>query len=255
MPYLISVPIQPHEARAPERSNLLRPWHAMFYTWLGAGDAALGKRVHDEMEPKPFTVGRAQKNRAGELVLPITLLDDALWEPLRAGIAQINPFKVKAQVFTLAGAARATHRDYHALWQAAQTTTALDLRFLSPTSFHSQGNHYPLPDPVLVFSSYLTRWNVFAPEELRINVALLDVVSAHLVIAHYRLETEMVDFGGYNQVGFTGIVKYRIKKSELLGREMCKRLNALADFANYCGTGHKTTQGMGQTARIVETAS
>jgi CRISPR-associated endoribonuclease Cas6 len=29
-----------------------------------------------------------------------------------------------------------------------------------------------------------------------------------------------------------------------------KALNALADFAFYCGTGAKTTMGMGQTRRI-----
>ena len=27
-------------------------------------------------------------------------------------------------------------------------------------------------------------------------------------------------------------------------------LNALADYAFFCGTGHKTTQGMGQTRRL-----
>ena len=47
-----------------------------------------------------------------------------------------------------------------------------------------------------------------------------------------------------------GRVSYRVVRAHLLGDEMIRRLNALADYAFYCGTGHHTTRGMGQTRRV-----
>jgi hypothetical protein len=34
-----------------------------------------------------------------------------------------------------------------------------------------------------------------------------------------------------------------------IGDEWVRRLNLLADYAAFCGTGHKTAHGMGQTQR------
>ena len=110
--------------------------------------------------------------------------------------------------------------------------------------------HYPLPDPSLVYQSWLNRWNEFAPEEARINVALLDIVAAHVAVGRYDLRTEMVDLGRNRKViGFVGRVQYNVIRAAKIGSEWLHRLNLLADYASFCGTGHKTAQGMGQTQR------
>jgi len=130
------------------------------------------------------------------------------------------------------------------------TDTRFALRFRSPTSFRSQDMHYPLPDPVLAFQSWLTRWNVFAPEGLRLNVNTLDLVSAHVAVSRHRIETRAVTFDRFTQVGFVGRVTYQVVKRRLLNDELLRRFNVLAGYAPFCGTGHKTTQGMGRTQRI-----
>jgi CRISPR-associated endoribonuclease Cas6 len=110
--------------------------------------------------------------------------------------------------------------------------------------------HVPLPDPRLVYQSWLTRWNAFAPQEARINVALLDIVAAHVAVGRYYLRTEMVDMGRNRKVvGFVGKVQFNVIRARKIGDEWLRRLNLLADYAEFCGTGHKTAHGMGQTER------
>jgi len=83
-------------------------------------------------------------------------------------------------------------------------------------------------------------------------VKLDDTISSwsdRIVVARYRLETHILNFGSYQEVGFTGRCRYELDKNT--PEEVAHALNALADFAFYCGTGAKTTMGMGQTKRLL----
>ena len=111
--------------------------------------------------------------------------------------------------------------------------------------------HYPLPDPHALFQSYLNRWNAFAPPSLQITVGLSDVVDAHVALARHRIQTELVDFGRGRLVGFVGDVNFQVLQPRRLGGDILGTLNALTDYAYFCGTGHKTTVGMGQTRRVL----
>ena len=51
-------------------------------------------------------------------------------------------------------------------------------------------------------------------------------------------------------VGFLGQVTFIITKARRLNQAQVWQLNALADYAEFCGTGRKTTHGMGQTRRV-----
>ncbi len=249
MPYQISIPLALDEKTTLQKCDLLRPWHAMFYAWLEAGNAELAHHIHDTAEPKPFTVGFLESTNEHELKLPITLLDDSLWQPFQNGLFRNNEYVVQGQTFCIGKDLDVQHLTYEALWERARPDSSITLRFASPASFHTQGHHYPLPDPFLVFQSYLLRWNHFVPEPLQININLLDAVNAHVVVADYQLRTKSVDFGGYRQIGCLGTVRYQILERAKLGN-LVRRLNTLADYAPFCGTGHKTTQGMGRTLRI-----
>jgi CRISPR-associated endoribonuclease Cas6 len=111
--------------------------------------------------------------------------------------------------------------------------------------------HVPLPDPDMVYQSWLGRWNFFAPRKMRINAALLDIVSAHVAINFCDLLTEMVDFGRNRKaIGFIGRVEYTLLRTHKIGTDWVRWLNILADYASYCGTGHKTAHGMGVTRRL-----
>jgi CRISPR-associated endoribonuclease Cas6 len=227
-----------------------RALHALFYQWLALGDYSLAVQTHDDDGPRPFTVSPLRRLN-GQPALCLTLLEDGLWPALSQGIALTPTVELMGRPLTLpAGGPQVEQCSYADLAAGARAETRIGVRFLSPTSFRSHEMHYPLPDPGLVYQSWLARWNTFAPEEVRINVALLDVVAAHVGVGRYELRTEMVDLGEERKVvGFVGMVQYNVLRAGMIGEEWVRRLNVLADYAAFCGTGHKTAQGMGQTRR------
>ncbi len=249
MPYALTFPLNPNEARTlPPYPG--RAFHALVYQWLALGDYAVSTKVHDRSGPRSFTVSPLYRIN-GQPTVYLTLLDDELWPALSQGVSLTPTVEVIGRPLTLpANGPQVEHSPYTDLAAAARTDTRIRLRFLSPTSFRSREMHYPLPDPIIVYQSWLNRWNQFAPEEARINVALLDIVSAHVAVGRYDLRTEMVDLGrNRRMVGFVGSVQYNVIKAGKIGDEWLRRLNLLADYAAFCGTGHKTGQGMGQTQR------
>ena len=248
MPYHITLPLQADPER-PYPAGPHRALQAAFYHWLSDADPALAARVHGMLETKPFTVIPLHQ-RNGVLCAALTLLDDGLWPALEAVLDRDAAVEIGDARYPVMGAARRViHRSYPELVVGAPTETHLAFGFRSPTSFRSSGMHYPLPDPVLVVQSWLLRWNAFAPLTLQINANTLDLAAAHLALSRHRIETRTVDFGRYAQVGFVGRVTYQVVGRERLSDDLLRRFNVLADYAPFCGTGHKTTQGMGWTER------
>jgi CRISPR-associated endoribonuclease Cas6 len=250
MPTTLTFSLQPAEARAlPPYPG--RALHALFYQWLALGDYSLSTEVHDQEGSRPFTVSSVFRVD-GQPTFNLSLLDDDLWPALSKGISLTPTIEVLNCSLTLpSDGPQVEHRSYADLAADGFADTRIWLRFLSPTSFRSREMHYPLPDPVIAYQSWLNRWNEFAPEDLRINVALLDIVTAHVAVGRYDLHTELVDQGRNRKiVGFVGKVQYNVIRVGKIGNEWLRRLNLLADYAAFCGTGHKTAQGMGQTRRI-----
>jgi CRISPR-associated endoribonuclease Cas6 len=249
MPCTLTFPLNPQEAAAlPPYPG--RALHALFYQWLALGDYSLSTQVHDSDGPRPFTVFPLY-GVDGRPALRLGLLDDALWPALSRGISLTPAVEVMNRPLALPpDGPRVEQRSYAELAASARAETRIRLHFLSPTSFRSREMHVPLPDPALAYQSWLARWNEFAPEELRINVALLDVVAVHVAVGRYSLRTEMVDLGDNRKaVGFVGRVQFNVLRAGMIGEEWVRRLNLLADYAAFCGTGHKTAHGMGRTER------
>jgi CRISPR-associated endoribonuclease Cas6 len=250
MPYALTFPLEPTQADGLPRYPG-RALHGLFYQWLALGDYAASTEVHDRPGPRPFTTSPLYHVN-GQPHIRFTVLEDQLWPVLSKGIAKTPAIEVLDQPLTLPeNGPRVRHRPYADIASQSSTHCRIRVRFLSPASFRSQGMHYPLPDPFLVYQSWLTQWNAFAPEPLRINVALLDIVGAHVAVGRYDLRTELVDLGtNWKIVGFVGAVKFNVLKARKIGTDWLERLNILADYAAFCGTGHKTAQGLGQTKRI-----
>lgn len=125
--------------------------------------------------------------------------------------------------------------------------TNIHLSFLTPTSFRRKGHHFPLPVPVNLFHSYLRRWNDFSgiPAE---QDTFLNWIDENVIINQHRLESVKVAAGKRGSVtGFTGAISLSLSKTGLANIEFTKLFYALIQLAPYCGTGHKTTFGLGQT--------
>jgi CRISPR-associated endoribonuclease Cas6 len=123
----------------------------------------------------------------------------------------------------------------------------INLSFVSPTSFRRKGHHFPLPVPMNLFHSYLRRWNDFSGIPVTPE-AFLEWIDEGVIIHQHRLESVKVAAGKRGSVtGFTGAIACGLSKAALGNAEFTQLFYALVKLAPYCGTGHKTTFGLGQT--------
>jgi len=135
---------------------------------------------------------------------------------------------------------------YAQLYQAEITKT-LTLSFLTPTSFRRKGHHFPLPAPVNVFHSYLRRWNDFSGMPFD-DEAFLAWVDESVLINRHQLASVKVAAGKQGSVtGFLGAIEFSLTNEGRKQRQFEQLFMALGQLAPYCGTGHKTTFGLGQT--------
>jgi CRISPR-associated endoribonuclease Cas6 len=124
---------------------------------------------------------------------------------------------------------------------------ALEIQFASVTTFHAGDLHMPLPIPETVLGSWLRRWNLFSSASLPRVVD--ELKEAQLALSRYKIETSTVHYERAKWIGFRGNCRFRVLSGDEFWVRLC---NLLADYSFYCGTGYKTTYGLGQTRRLDE---
>lgn len=250
MPTILELPI---EGQGEPPCNVYRALHANLLRWIGAIDPEISTTVHDRPVRKPFTTSGLERADAETWRWRVTLLDDDLWQPLWSGALLTGALDIDGRIYPVRWPdAQVTHRSYESLLTGIRPATQYRMAFVSPTTFSAGELDMPLPEPSAVIHSWLSRWNEFAPAVRRIDVAVLDVVHACVgITAIDRMYTRPHDLGrGRPPVGFLGEVTFAITKARSLDQAHVWQLNALADYAPFCGTGRKTTLGMGQTRRL-----
>ena len=235
--------------------------------------------IHAASRQKPFTVspligdGERRGNflhiRAGtECWLRFTFLDDALFAYFgNAFLTQSLPsLQLGGATFQLSRlVASGTETNdwsgnitYEDLIESAGTETRMRVRFHSPTAFRElsprgqKTRNEPHIDLVRCYQSWVNKWNAFAPMQID-KQGVLNFVADRAGLAAVESKSRMLDFGRHKAVGFVGSCAYQFfVKRQSEGdeeTEMLRLVNLLTDFALYCGTGYKTTMGMGQTRR------
>ncbi len=249
MPYSIDVPLKVVRVLDHESGTAHRALNALLYHWLDAADPKLAAIVHDQAEPKPFTVSPLLDDGADRYRFRMTLLEDEYGPYVSRGMLKERSARVGDKVLTIDGEAQVTQCSYRDLAQRGSVRPVVIMQFESPTAFRTREMHYPLPDPVLVFASYHARWNAFAPPEYRIDEGWREWLAYHVAVSQMEGHTEVLSFGKYQHVGFVGRAEYTVIDQQGDSQAL-PALNVLSDYAFFCGTGHKTTQGMGQTRRV-----
>jgi len=240
--------------------------YALFLTIMQQSNPKMAERLHGTASTKPFTISPLQGKfrSAGKEVgiidasnysVRITFLQEDVFayfmdatfkaarQPLRLESAI---FHIEEVAFNKQDSPLCHHQSYEDLFAEAQCAKKIRFRFLSPTAFRSGGKRNMLfPEAGLVFGSYLNRWQHFSP----IKVDKLIARSWERIrVAQYALGTHILHFNSYREVGFEGDCTFELPAD--FDEDSLKTINALADFGFYCGTGAKTTMGMGQTRRV-----
>jgi CRISPR-associated endoribonuclease Cas6 len=267
---------------APILGPLGRPAQAWFLGQVTRHCPEIAQTLHDDSGPKPYTVSTLLDGRGRPLVagkwlkagevcwLRVTTfgeeLSKAMLEQILPGLPdRLALYKMEFRVdgYTLDPAQHpwAGQTSFAHLAQAAGLADGrsrqVRLEFASPTAFRSEGADIPLPLPNHIFRGYWQKWNAYAPEPIRVQDIWPQFAAACIQVCELTgINTERWVFAEGTRgaaTGFTGTSGFT-----LLPRHLCGEMGAywegaevvmrtLATFAFYCGTGHHTTIGLGQT--------
>ncbi|MDY7020890.1 MAG: CRISPR-associated endoribonuclease Cas6 [Cyanobacteriota bacterium] len=254
-------------ALRPKGADLLYPQytiglHAWFLDQVRQTQPDLSAYLHDGESEKPFTLSGLEgtldiSGKDWQLQSDRTYLwyITALSQPVVQWLAewvqhlpkQVDlrnaPLTIKSCQIALAPTT------YRQLFEASIPKPArINLSFLTPTSFRRKGHHFPLPLPTNLFHSYLRRWNDFSALEFE-QQSFLEWVDESVIIQRHQIASAKVAAGKRGMVtGFTGAIELSLsRKSSNISADNQRLFYALGRFAPYCGTGHKTTFGLGQT--------
>jgi len=232
--------------------------HGLFFTLLARLDPDLAAKLHGAPR-KPFTLAPLPE-QSGALFLRFTTLDDALFSAFLEALLAAAPkgldlgedrFQLKRVLATPEGHPLARTATWAELRQAPARREA-HLLFLTPTVFTTSKSggrirYTPLPDPRLILSSLLDKWQAHSPHPYtpREEAALRELFDLDAELGGFHhLFFHRVQAGKGFFPGFTGKVHLRLWSESLQAQEALGRLQALAFFS---GVGAKTTYGMGLT--------
>lgn len=256
-----------------------RAIHAFWFDQWRQVDPGRAAALHQSSQVRPFTLsplmglpaprrGQTRIAAGQQAWLRCTTLQNELsrallesWLPrLPAAITLLDlPWRVQslslaAQEHPWAGQTR-----YADLWQAAfapgaPRPDAWRFAFLTPTAFHAdQETHLPFPLPEALLASWLRRWQAFAPPSLSAGLPpladLRRLWRQGLQVSAYDLKTVPVSYGRRTTIGCVGHYTLRANRLDPDARAL---VSLLAAYAFYCGSGHHTTQGMGQTRLTID---
>ncbi|MEB3293371.1 MAG: CRISPR-associated endoribonuclease Cas6 [Synechococcales bacterium] len=248
-------------------SNYTYWLHAWFLGQMQDLSAELSAELHDNQTEKAFTLSsflgspltvQAPDRPQNQTLtfspqetyqLQITALSAPVCKALKQWLTQ-PPSQIKLQkgIFQILDRQISlSPTTYDQLWEDAKPNHPLILTFLTPTSFHKQGNHMPLPIPENLFHSYLRRWNIFANWEFE-QQDFLDWVNQCVVLLRHEIRSRKVQVGKDGSVtGFIGSIQLGLTNQAKQEPEYVQLIHALINSAPYFSTGHKTTFGLGQT--------
>ena len=121
------------------------------------------------------------------------------------------------------------------------------LKFITPTAFAQNRTHLPLPIPLLMFRSWLERWNYLAPVYLG-GDELLAYLSDAVALKSHKIQTRLFSLPHGYVNGFTGYATLQVLR--YVAPLLANVANLLVRYAHFAGTGMKTRLGMGQTAIV-----
>ena len=251
-----------------------RHLHALFLNLVSHVDIELGTYLHDEKTEKAFTLSplqiTTQKSQPRNNTLQyshaqpipagtpcwwrISLLDDTLFSKLTKLWLNLNPKhpwhlgSADLYITSILGTPQSTQPwanacSYRELYEkASECDRTISFTFATPTAFRQGKFDTALPTRDCIFNSLLSRWHKYS------GIELSDFSIESVFPNFFNIHTEVATDSRSKFIGCVGDISYRIFGDVEAVR--IKEINALADFALYCGLGRKTPMGMGMLRRV-----
>ncbi|MCG9128637.1 CRISPR-associated endoribonuclease Cas6 [Candidatus Poribacteria bacterium] len=274
------MPISTLISLIPETDVNLRPTmghhaHAAFLSIMRETNPKVAKELHASSAQKPFTVSPliAEGKRRGDFLyiragtdckLRFTFLDDTLFTFFgQSFLTQTFPtIRLGDAIFSVKQLVSHTSEDqnwsgsatYPDLIQTAKTDYKMSFRFYSPTAFRrltargEKTRDDASIDMERCYQSWVNKWNAFAPINLDKN-EILSFVREYGQVTRVDTRSKRLNYGKHTVPGWVGSCSWVFYPDKSIDENLLRIVNCLANFAFYCGTGYKTTMGMGQTQR------
>lgn len=236
--------------------------HGFFLKMVQDYDPAASEELHRSRPIKPFTLSvHAPTIRSDNKVsipgdeqfrLRITVLDEKLESIVLASILKhlesdaLQLFAgIPVRISSITDRTPVLERvSSKAILNRVIDENTINMKFITPTAFRRIQDQYLYPDPELVFGSIFRNWSIYASVELPPSD---DTTFRRIRVSRYNLQTRMLKFKGFSQLGFVGTVQYNLER---LSNQEKILVSALSHYANWSGVGAKTTMGMGVCRRF-----
>lgn len=117
----------------------------------------------------------------------------------------------------------------------------IDFKFITSTTFKSQGKYIIFPDLHLLITNLLNRWNTYSQTNFLHDKIVYSQLQKHLYVADYKLNMRPFSLEGIRIPAFVGTYNIGIQPNPTAQ----KIFAMLSEFAMLSGIGIKTAIGMG----------
>ncbi|MDP3443430.1 MAG: CRISPR-associated endoribonuclease Cas6 [Ignavibacteria bacterium] len=247
-----------------------RALYAAFLNWVNKVDENYSNSLHNEKTIKPFTVsplfgnlhpkkGEIQINTGDTLYFRVTSFSPQMSDVVKKVIDNPLPDIQIGEIKNTVEIAKDHSWNRQSTYETLISQTLInpnrpDLQmeseFFSPTAFHITDRKYmcfPFPDSV--FGSWFNNWNKYSP--LSFPIETKKFINEKLNVSRFSLKSSTVHYQGAF-TGFTGSCRFIATEPDPYWLRV---MQALWQFSFYCGTGHHTTIGLGQTRPMEKVVS
>jgi hypothetical protein len=198
--------------------------------------AQLRERFGDR-KIKPYTLSFPHKQATGDVRFRATELLSGALMPLLTHMVE-----KKTAVLASAADREVRRADYgEILLDADRSRRTITVQYATPVMVQAMGGTLPFPVVPYVFAGYGEVWDAFS--DVRLPRPAVEAAT-FVRVADFKISRATTPFG----TGGQGWVTLEMEKGRT--EEEIGLLNALVDFAFYCGTGLHTEEGLGQTRKI-----
>lgn len=121
----------------------------------------------------------------------------------------------------------------------------IELEFLTPTAFKSNGRYVILPDVRYIFQSLMNKYGASSSDMEMYDEETLEQLVQNSSIIRYKLKSVYFPMEGIKIPSFKGELSIKVNGTAT----MAKYAQLLTDFGEYSGIGIKTAMGMGGIRR------
>lgn len=235
--------------------------NGLFHTELGRRHSALVDELHNGHKPMPFSLMPIFRDeeflgfQVGTLTAEFGQRVAEVWGGLAAQRAEVQLGSARMKVQEVQpGQPQAT--TYEQLLAEAPVAHGVWVRFETPVRLKTFRHSGLLPTPHAVWQHYAQKWEAFAG--ISLPPGFVDWVRLRVQATELNLETRYAYVEkAIEWKGVMGEVEYHAYIDEddkdippSRAPDYLRAWQALALFAEFSGTGEKTTMGMGRTRRV-----